>query len=65
MKKIETIANSKGGIDLMVERDAGNMVRINTGNKKNSYSFWHRLFNIANGSLLEIKDNNPFCTPGK
>lgn len=34
-----TIENSAGGLDLMVERDAGNEVRILTGKLQNSLKF--------------------------
>jgi len=38
-KSPSLLINGVGGIDLMVERDAGNEVRILTGNKANSRSF--------------------------
>jgi len=52
----ETIPNHAKGLDLMVERDAGNEVRILTGNKENSLKFWQELKEVCEGAIHELKD---------
>lgn len=55
-KQATTLENSAGGIDLMVERDAGNEVRILTGNKEHSLKFWEHLKELCEGAIFELKD---------
>jgi hypothetical protein len=43
MKRVELVKNHAGGIDLMVDRDAGNGVCILTGKPECSKDFWNRL----------------------
>jgi hypothetical protein len=50
-KHPEAFENAVGGIDLLIERDAGNEVRILTGNKKNSLEFWHRLSELCTDAI--------------
>ena len=38
----------------MVERDAGNEVRILTGNKVNSRSFWRKIQRLADRAMDEM-----------
>jgi hypothetical protein len=52
-----SIENSAGGLDLMVERDAGNEVRILTGKKENSLKFWENLKELCEGAIHELKDS--------
>lgn len=54
-KQPVTIENNAGGIDLMVERDAGNEVRILTGKKENSLQFWQNLKELCEGAIHELK----------
>ena len=51
-----SIENSAGGLDLLVERDAGNEVRILTGKTKNSLEFWEALKDLCEGAIFELKD---------
>jgi len=53
-KQPTSIENSAGGLDLLVERDAGNEVRILTGNKKNSLAFWEALLILSEDAILEL-----------
>ena len=57
-KQPTSIENSAGGLDLMVERDAGNEVRILTGKKENSLQFWQNLKELCEGAIHELKDDN-------
>lgn len=36
-------SNDAGGVDLIIERDEGNLVRILTGKPENSLKMWHDL----------------------
>lgn len=51
-KKIELIENSIGGLDLIVEKDAGNPVRILTGNQ--SLEFWQALQILSEDAIDQI-----------
>ena len=53
-KSPSLLINSIGGVDLMVERDAGNEVRILTGNKVNSRSFWRKIQRLADRAMDEM-----------
>jgi hypothetical protein len=53
-KQPTSIENSAGGLDLLVERDAGNEVRILTGNKENSLAFWEALLILSEDAILEL-----------
>jgi hypothetical protein len=55
-KHPETIENSAGGLDLMIERDAGNEIRILTGKKENSLKFWEQLKELCEGAIHELKN---------
>jgi hypothetical protein len=46
-KDPSSIRNEAGGIDLLVERDAGNEIRILTGKKERSLEFWEKLRSLA------------------
>jgi hypothetical protein len=54
-KKINTIDNPAGGIDLLTERDAGNEVRILTGKPSASREFWEALRDCCDGALAELE----------
>jgi hypothetical protein len=57
MKKESTyVENSAGGLDLMVERDAGNEVRILTGKGENSLAFWTQLKELCEGAIFALED---------
>jgi hypothetical protein len=51
MKKMDLIQNRACGVDLMVERDAGNMVRVLTGNAGNSLKFWEDLRKLSDEAI--------------
>ena len=51
---MELIMNDVGGMDLMVEKDAGNSIRVKTGNISNSVNFWIKLRNICDQALVEF-----------
>ena len=57
-KHPQTIENPAGGLDLLVERDAGNEVRVLTGKKENSLKFWKELKELCEGAIYELKDND-------
>lgn len=54
MKKIDMIGNAAGGLDLLVERDSGNTVRILTGKHASSLEFWHRLAEQADAAIAML-----------
>ena len=49
-----TRTNLKGGLDLLVEKDSGNIVSITTGKKANSLEFWKRMEVVAGQALAEL-----------
>ncbi len=57
MKEMYLEPNPANGIDLMVERDAGNLVRILTGKPEYSQMFWNRLRDQCDAALdmLELE----------
>jgi hypothetical protein len=57
-KHPQSIVNPAGGLDLMVERDAGNEVRILTGKKQNSLKFWKELKELCEGAIHELKEDD-------
>ena len=54
-KLIEAQRNSRGGYDLLTERDAGNQVLILTGDQKRSKEFWQRLAQTCEEVLGDIE----------
>lgn len=56
MKQLAIVKNGVGGFDLQVERDAGNVVRILTGNR--STEFWKELRDLAD-EVLTLSGENP------
>ena len=54
-KQIELIPNGIGGIDLLTERDGGNLVRILTGNQ--SIAFWKNMSKVSNEALKMLEEN--------
>jgi len=54
-KVIDTTKNGIGGIDLIVEKDAGNAVRVLTGNQ--SLDFWKRMSTFSLSAIEQIKKN--------
>jgi hypothetical protein len=55
MKKPEITPNSAGGFDLLVERDAGNPVRVLTG--KRSLEFFKELKKVCNIAIEKLSDS--------
>jgi len=56
MAKATTVENQNGGLDLLVEKDAGNEIRISTGDEKNSLKFWQHMKELCEGAIHELKD---------
>ena len=54
-KNIQVVRNGAGGVDLITERDAGNKIRILTGNAERSYEFWNAMLMKCNEALREIE----------
>jgi len=54
-KIVDLVENSAGGYDLIVERDAGNEIRILTGNF--SLAFWKNMKMVAEDAIEEIEYN--------
>lgn len=54
-KKYELIKNHVGGVDVILERDSGNPVRILTGRPISSLAFWRRMKKLADAAIEEIK----------
>lgn len=50
-----TIENYAGGLDLLVERDSGNEVRILTGKRENSLEFWKQLSDLCEGAINKLE----------
>ena len=55
-KNPTTVENSAGGLDLLVERDAGNEVRILTGKGEASLAFWKQLSELCEGAIFALED---------
>jgi hypothetical protein len=62
-KKMELIENPARGIDLLVERDAGNLVRILTGKPKYSRQFWSAMSRNAKIALEQLKGRQEVAMP--
>lgn len=56
MKKPEITPNSAGGFDLLVERDAGNPVRVLTG--KRSLEFFKELKKVSQQAIDKLNEKN-------
>lgn len=54
-KKINTVPNQAGGVDLLIERDAGNEVLILTGKPSASRQVWEAIRDAADGALAELE----------
>ncbi len=54
MKTIELKPNPAGGLDLLTERDAGNLVLILTG--KNSLEYFKRLRDVCDDAIDELEN---------
>ena len=48
--------NTAGGIDLIVERDAGNEILILTGKKSNSLKFWKQLQTLSENNVHRLEN---------
>jgi hypothetical protein len=55
-KQLQMINNYAGGIDLIVERDSGNPMRVSTG--KRSIAFWKRLKVVCDIAIAELQERN-------
>lgn len=53
-KEMNLLKNDAGGIDLMIERDSGNLIRILTGKQEYSVKVWRRLRSLCDRALLEL-----------
>jgi hypothetical protein len=54
-KKIEIKEGNGRGLNLLVERDAGNEVLILTGSKGHSLEFWRSLRDICDAAVAELE----------
>lgn len=54
-KKMRLVETDNGNIDLILERDAGNEVRILTGNK--SIKFWNDLQTLSQLAIDALEEN--------
>lgn len=54
-KHPKTIENHAGGLDLIVERDSGNEVRVLTGKRENSLEFWKQLSDLCEGAIHKLE----------
>ena len=54
-KEPTLIANSSGGLDLLVERDAGNEIRVLTGKRELSRKFWKNLHRLSHEALRQLE----------
>lgn len=54
-KKINTVRNQAGGVDLLIERDAGNDVLILTGKPSHSREVWEALRDTCDDALRELE----------
>jgi len=55
-KKVVPIENHAGGIDLITERDAGNEIRILTGDPQYSLEFWENIKEHAELAVQTLKE---------
>jgi hypothetical protein len=55
MKKPTLFLNEVGGIDLLVERDGGNEVRVLTGAPEHSLKFWTRIRQLADEAIGTLR----------
>jgi hypothetical protein len=55
-KKMDLISKDNGGIDLLIERDAGNEVRILTGKYAISLEFWYDLQSLVEKAITILED---------
>jgi len=53
-KEIKAVKTNLSGYDLMIERDAGNLIRVLTGPEKLSRETWSRLLNLCERVLYEF-----------
>lgn len=60
MSKPTSLENNVGGLDLLIEKDAGNEIRILTGDTKHSLKFWTNLKELCEGAIHELKDKEKY-----
>lgn len=59
MKKApKLVPNSAGGIDLLVERSAGNEFRVLTGYPEFSLRFWRSLRRLTKQAIAELESRH-------
>jgi len=58
-KEIKAVKTHLNGYDLMIERDAGNLIRVITGPEKLSRETWSRLANLCEQVLYEFDNETP------
>lgn len=51
MKTIKIVNNNAGGIDLIVDKDAGNPIYITTGKREKSVKFWLKLSKTCDSAI--------------
>ena len=56
-KKMYLVRNQAQGIDLVIERDSGNEVRVLMGKPENALKCWSRLRSLCDGALLSLGDD--------
>lgn len=54
MTKMETVENRAGGIDLIIERDAGNPFQVLTGRKEHSLETWKKLRTLCDDAIHRL-----------
>lgn len=54
MTQLKLVRNTAGGLDLVVEKDAGNVVKILTGKQSVSLKFWKELYDLADRAVPEL-----------
>ena len=61
LKTVYSLRNDVGGVDLITEKDSGNLVRVLTGNKKRSLEYWQRLEIVCQDAIATIQYSDPTC----
>lgn len=54
MTEMKLINNQAGGIDLIIERDAGNPFQVLTGRKENSLQTWKKLRTLCDDAIHQL-----------
>ena len=54
-KTMEAVKNDAGGLDLVIERDAGDEVRIPMGGPRDSLAAWEELLHLASSAVETLE----------